>query len=145
MFENISIGGNITTSISDHFPQFCIISDFLHAERSSTNFPQFGRSFKNFNNDEFEKELNNVNWASEFREKNADQCTTLLINTVEHLLDELAPIKRLSKREVGLKQRPWITPGILKKMKERDQFYNKYAKESEPNIKNIIFQVYKKK
>ena len=143
--ENVSTGGNITTSISDHFPQFCIISDFLDAARSSKNSPRFGRSFKHFNKDEFEKELNNVDWVSIFQRKNADDCTSFLVNQVEHLLDELAPMKRLTNREVGLKQRPWITPDILRKMKERDKFYNKYTKEIDPNTKNIIFQVYKKK
>ena len=143
--ENISTGGNITTSISDHFPQFSIISNFLQADRSSTKSVRFGRSFKNFNKDEFEKELKNVDWNAEFYEKNADYCTTILIKKVEYLLDEMAPLKRLTKREIGLKQRPWITPDILRKMKERDKFYNKYAKERDKNAKDIIFQVFKKK
>ena len=57
----------------------------------------------------------------------------------------MAHLKRLTKREIGLKQRPWITPDILRKMKERDKFYNKYAKERDKNAKDIIFQVFKKK
>ena len=45
----------------------------------------------------------------------------------------MAHLKRLTKREIGLKQRPWITPDILRKMKERDKFYNKYANERDKN------------
>ena len=42
---------------------------------------------------------------------------------IDKLLDEMAPVKRLSQKENGLKQRPWITPEILTSMYERDKLY----------------------
>ena len=32
---------------------------------------------------------------------------------IEKLLDEMAPVKKLTKKEISLQQRPWITPDIL--------------------------------
>ena len=57
----------------------------------------------------------------------------------------MAPIKRLTNREIGLKQRPWITREILNLMKERDNFHKNYLSEKDPFNKNIIFSVYKRK
>ena len=57
----------------------------------------------------------------------------------------MAPMKRLSNREIGLKQRPWITYEILKIMKERDKFHKQYARENDPYTKEVIFGVYKSK
>ena len=50
--ETRSTGGNITTSISDHFPQFCILDIF--DQEKKTKQKQYGRSFKIFNDDEFQ-------------------------------------------------------------------------------------------
>lgn len=57
----------------------------------------------------------------------------------------MAPIKRLTKREIGLKQRPWITTDILKSMKERDSIHKRYVKENDEYSKNALFLLYKKK
>ena len=65
-FENTSIGGNITTSISDHFPQFCLISDFFTRTSTANNALRYSRNFKPFNKDEFEIDLITVNWTEIF-------------------------------------------------------------------------------
>ena len=57
----------------------------------------------------------------------------------------MAPYKRLSKREINLKQRPWINHEILEIMNERDNFHKQYIKENDPIRKSIIFRIYKSK
>ena len=50
-----SQGGNITSSISDHYFQFCqtdILGSCKHVER-----PKYSRDFRNFNKHEFKEEL----------------------------------------------------------------------------------------
>ena len=47
-----SIGGNITTSISDHFPQFCNFD--VKAKKQPNKGPKFGRSYKKISDDEFQ-------------------------------------------------------------------------------------------
>ena len=76
-FENLSTGGNITSSISDHFSQFCSIPGFLGASDKPTKFDRFGRSFKNFNQNEFEDEIKSINWIEMFLGKSSDDCTSL--------------------------------------------------------------------
>ena len=50
-------------------------------------------------------------------------------NKITNLLDEMAPIKKLTKKEKGLTERPWITTGILKSMASRDKSYSEFLKE----------------
>ncbi len=63
--ETWSVGGNITTSLSDHFPQFSIL-DILERHIKSRE-KHYGRSYKNYNNDEFKRELEKVNWVELFK------------------------------------------------------------------------------
>ena len=142
---NISNGGNITASISDHFPQFCCISDFFSSSKSHNKYPRFGRSFKHFNNREFQEEMHKVDWDRHFYSKNTDDCTSFFINNFERLLDEMAPVKRLSNKEMGLQQRPWITHEILELMNERDNFHKQYVTENDLDRKAVLFAIYKSK
>ena len=56
------LSGNITTSISDHLPQFIILENFkasdLKTERISTTY----RDFKYFNIDSLKRDLQEINW-----------------------------------------------------------------------------------
>ena len=45
-FENISNGGNITASISDHFAQFCSISNFLFLQKRQKTISDMGETSK---------------------------------------------------------------------------------------------------
>ena len=47
-----STGGNITTTISDHFSQFAALN---LEPKKITNQDRRGRSYRNFNHDEFDK------------------------------------------------------------------------------------------
>ena len=51
-----------------------------------------------------------------------------LYNYICNILDEMAPYKKLTKREVKLKFKPWIDNNILSKIKDRDKFLRKYCK-----------------
>ena len=80
-----------------------------------------------------------------FQNKNTDECLSLFIQKFDRLMDEMAPIKRLTNREIGLKQRPWINREILDLIKDRDKFHKNFLHETDINNKKIIFSVFKKK
>ena len=144
-FENISTGGNITATISDHFPQFCSIPGFFGTPDKPPKVDRFGRSFKNFSHIEFTNEIKSINWTDLFRGKNTNQCISVFVEKIDRLMDEMAPLKKLTKREIGLKQRPWINSEILSLMKERDNIHKSYLRENDICKKNIIFGDYKRK
>ena len=144
-FENISTGGNITATISDHFSQFCSIPGFFGTPEKKPKATRFGRSFKNFSHIEFTNEIRSLNWGDLFRGKNTNECTSIFVDKIDRLMDEMAPLKTLTNREIGLKQRPWINSEILGLMKERDKLHKNYLHETDVYRKNSILGDYKKK
>ena len=135
--ECVSKGGNITCSISDHFLQFSQIDIFDKVKYKDT--PKYARNWRIFNKNEFESELNSVNWSEII---DPDIGTDLSLNRfyykIEKLIDEMAPVKKLSRKEIGLKRSPWITHGILKSMNQRDYLYKKFSLEKDPCIKSTL-------
>ena len=139
----ISKGGNLTSSISDHFPQFSVFDISVHLKQK--NRPKFGRSYKNFHHEEFQEELKRIDWNSSFRNKNVNDQVKILLDKVNDILNVMAPIRKLSKREIKLKQNPWITQGLLKSMRDRDKMYKQFTKETDPVKKHGFFTTYKQK
>ena len=138
-----SNGGNLTSSISDHFLQFTFCDIFDKVEPKVET--KFRRNFKHFKNEEFLEELANIDWFYVNNEANVDKAFSAFYKNVESLLDTMAPFKKQTKREQRLNQRPWITRGILNSMKIRDSLYKKMSKKDiNPQLKSVIFDKYKK-
>ena len=138
-----SKGGNLTSSISDHFPQFAVFDLPIHLKQKDR--PKFGRSYKNFRHDEFQEELNLIDWHSLFLNKNVNDQISILLDKINDILNVMAPIRKLSKRENNLKLNPWITHGLLKSMKDRDKLYKCFTIETDSEKKIGLFNTYKRK
>ena len=99
-----SLERNITSSISDHLTQFCSLD--ISSRQKVFNKNRKGRSFKNFNHDEFKHELSQINWNDLFRNKNCNDKVSIFLEKIDYLLDEMAPVR-------NLKRSPWLTIAIL--------------------------------
>ena len=66
-----SIGGNVTSSISDYFFQFGII-DILQKSGNKREI-KYARDFRNFNKHEFGEELTNFDWSDTIDERNGTE------------------------------------------------------------------------
>ena len=141
--ETQSIGGNITASVSDHFPQFSQINIFDKPLKKSN--VKYGRSFKHFNQNEFATELQNINWSHILNGNSTDESFNKFFLIIEHLLNEMAPLRKLTKKEIGLQKLPWITNGLLISMADRDKTYRLFLKEKNLINKNELFSLYKRK
>ena len=138
-----SSGGNITSSISDHFAQFCQLDIF---EKIPTSTTKFSRDWRNFNRERFAYEVQNINWDDVLSpDSNSNTSLNEFYSSILDLLDDMAPIKRLTKKENGLIERPWITLGISVSMKTRDDSYKDFLNENDNNLKTIKYSTYKQK
>ena len=45
----------------------------------------------------------------------------------------MAPVKKLTKKEIGLQQRPWITPDILAAINELNKLDKGFIEEKSPD------------
>ena len=57
----------------------------------------------------------------------------------------MAPISKLTRKEMNFKRSPWLTIGILKSMKSRDETHNKFLKTKDPLRKETLFRDFKNK
>ena len=129
--------GNLTASISDHFSQFC--SFYISSTNNTSDRPKYGRSYKNFRDDKFQEELSKIDWNSSFKDKSVNDQVKILLDKINDILNVMAPIRKLTKRENRFKLNPWITRGILKSTRDRDKIHKQFTKETDATEKNDIF------
>lgn len=132
-FSNDIISGNLTVGISDHMPQFCIIPTDSQ-KRNSTSKNVFRRNFKNFDPIQFTQEINNMDWTIN-ADDDVNDATQTLLTVTEQLLDQHAPLTRLSNKLLKQRQKPWIDQSILTTIKNKDTIYKKSISEKNPTLK----------
>ena len=118
--------------------------DIFNMASSPKMTEKFSRNWAIFNKREFEDEIGNLHW-NDVTSLNigTNKSVTNFFHKIDRLLDEMAPIKKLTKKEQGLKLSPWITYGIITSMRTRDSLYKKFANESNPTLKKDYFNSYK--
>ena len=119
-----TISGNIVYDISDHLPNFLIINKF---STLSKNVKIVERCYSNFNENDLINEIRSTNWSE-------DLSSSCEVNTVfenyysklSSIIDKHIPLRQLSKKEIKQKSKPWITGGIRRSIKIKNNFYKKY-------------------
>ena len=140
-----SKGGNITSSISDHLLQFSILDIASDFDISTENKAKFSRrNWRIFNKREFDEELKSINWSDIIKQDmDTDTSCASFLGKINFLLDEMAPYKKVTKKEFSLQRKPWITHGLLKSMSIRDKLYKDFASETDENRKKDLHSSYK--
>ena len=103
--------GNILENISyDQLPNFIILeSDPLKQNKK----PIIVRDVKNFDQKAFTKELHDIQLCEQIKSsENSNTAYNIFHKLFLALLNIHAPFKSLSKREINIKQKPWLTTGI---------------------------------
>ena len=72
-----------------------------------------------------------------------EQTEANVYNHVNYLLDEVAPYRKLTKKEIKLKSKPWINREIQFFMNKRDRLLHKYCTERDPLIKESLYNKFK--
>ena len=136
------ISGNITISISDHLAQFLIIP--LKYDKISEKHNLFRRDMKNFVKDEFIRDLTDANLNNiVINQPNLNEAFNNFEDKINIVINKHMPLKKLTKRDLKQKLKPWITKGILISMKRRDKLYKKYINCKNILFKNVYFENYK--
>ena len=123
---DVPISGNLIDRISDHFPNFVIIENEGAMVKPDTN--QYKRSMVNFNPTTFTTELTTNFAKTNYEMQNANELGKNIIDTFTNTLDSLAPMRKMSKKEVKNNQKPWLTKGILNSMKIKTKWLKKFIK-----------------
>ena len=143
MSTNI-ISGNLTTSISDHLPQFFVYPNFNknYIPRKHNIYRRFT---KNYDKVSFFNDFQNTDWNNIVNDNNDitnDSFDSFFIN-FNKLLDKHIPLKKLSNKGFKRKFKPWITNGILKSLKKRSDLHSRYLRAKDIHNKQLLFDRFK--
>ena len=140
IFSNMAvpniISGNLTASTSDHLPQFLVAPNiFFNVSYPKSN--NYERDWSRFDQENFVLAYLSVEWDNVLisPNKNTEKSYKTFLEKFKSLLDTYAPLKKLSKNKLKLKDQPWITPRLQKSISIKNQFLSKFIKLKDPNKK----------
>ena len=137
------ISGNITTTISDYLPQFSFVPNVLSnpsCQNSNINERNWSKFVQqNFCLDYFDKDWSDL---LQLDQQDVNLAINSLLDNMNSILDEHAPLKRVNKYKLKFKSKPWITPAIQKSISVKNNslkiFINsKIQKQRKSFMKNI--------
>ena len=125
--DNI-VSGNILLTLSEHFSQFLSITR-EKVDLKKVNIYQ--RDYFNFSNDSF-RDVSIQNW-NYYHDNVHDSFSDFYIK-LEGSVNRHAPLKKLSLKEIKIKNKPWLSQVIVKMIKIRNKVFAR--KKRQPNNEN---------
>ena len=127
--ESEIISGNIHLTLSDHFAQFVSVNRGL-IDYKSLNI--YKRDYSKFSTSSFRDDVEIQNWN--FSYNNVHDSFKDFYNKIDGAVNRHAPLKKLTPKEIKLQNKPWLTPDILKMIKNRNKAFER--KKRQPNNEN---------
>ena len=148
IFSNIisleAIFGNLTSTISDHLPQFMIVPNvFSNPPSNKANI--FERDWSNFDQENFILDYFSTDWdvALKLDEQNVNYSTESFLNKINSLLSNYVPLKKINKYKLKFRSKPWITTGLQKSISVKNKFLTNFIKKKDPAKKAELHLQYK--
>ena len=141
-FENCT-SGNFTFSISDHLAQFLIVPLDENKPPKVHNIKI--RDTKHYCHEELVADIINVDWNTTLDSEKADPKHSFqrFNDKVNTILDKHMPWRKMSRKEMRVQAKPWLTTGILNSIKRRDKLLGKYINAKDPTRRETLRNEYK--
>ena len=130
-----SVSGNLTTSISDHLPQFIILEIFKKLCDITSKVKFTYKNFENLVEKCFSEELKSIDWSLTTENNNLDLCFRTVFHLFNKTLDKHTPPKQGIRMDKKVEQKLWVTKGVQTSMKQRDKLYKGDIKEKDSQKK----------
>ena len=127
----ISQSGTIPAYLSDHQPVY-LIKKKGRDSRSKISFQ--GRSYRNFNEEEFKGTLRNKEWRDIIDMSTLESAWNSLYMEIKKELDLICPIRKYTVR--GRKPK-WLDNDLIERIKDRDYFCRKAKRTHDEDDWNI--------
>jgi len=120
--DNNFLSGNIVSDLTDHFTQFCIFS-------SSTKIIQTAkvvtRDYSKFSNSKFLHDISLINWNLVLPDSNNDvnNLFSMFYNKLNKIVNKHAPFIALSRRKAKQMAKPWISKGLKKSIRIKNELF----------------------
>ena len=124
--ESDTISGNILSQISDHFPQFLIMKNVTIDYRNVTLFQH---DYSKFSEQAFVNSFNKLSWDDiNDVNLNINNKFDKFYEKVHHTVIEHVPLKKVNKKQLKLRLKPWVNSHIQKLIKHREKLLRKLRK-----------------
>ena len=119
-----SFNGILLSDISDHFPIFCI-NITTCVIRTDAEFKQ-QREYKTKNIADFSEKMRLTNWQTVLNTIEPQLAYSSFQNIFMQCYESCFPIKRM--KSVYKSRKPWLSNGLIKSIKTKNQLYVKYLR-----------------
>ena len=138
------ISGNITTTISDYLPQCSFVPNVL-SNPSCQNSDIYERNWSKFVQQNFFLDYFDKDWSDllQLDQQDVNLAINSLLDNMNSILDEHAPLKRVNKYKLKFKSKPWITPAIQKSIIVNNNLLKIFINSKDPETKKIFHEKYK--
>ena len=124
--DHYTISGNILSDITDHLPNFLIIDKLS----CNTYKPViYRRDFSNYNEENLLEEVKSINWEDVLP---VTDDVNLIFDSfhqkISNVINNHFPIRRLTRREIKIRAKPWITKGLKVSIAIKNRLYKSYIK-----------------
>ena len=135
IFSNVidpDIISNLTATISDHLPQFTVISNM------------FGNIL--FDQENLILDYFSVDWEDLLKidEIKVDNSTKIYLGKINMLLNTYVTLKKINKYKLKFKSKPWITFGLQKSISVKNKLLSNFINKKDPVLKEEFHTEYKR-
>ena len=119
--------GILVLAASHHLPTFCVIKGNAHKK----TYPRkIVKDMKNFNVEGFCEDVSNK-LASMLKKSDDDPNVDMinLLNIITETANKYAAFKTLSRKQMKLKAKPWLTKGLLNSITTKNKLFQQCYKQ----------------
>ena len=124
------VSGNILFEISDHLPNFVLLTGHKRQDTKLTKC----RIFSEKNTAKFRQEIANTDWTDVTNCRGANDSYNLFLSKYTSAFNVSFPMQTLTKKQQ--KNKPWISKGLLISIRHKTRLYKKYL--NRPNDHNKL-------
>ena len=130
LIEN-TISGNLTATIYDHLSQFIILPNiFSNPPSNKSNI--YERDWSNFLQENYILDYFFVDWNSLINNnKDVNLSFNNFFKRINAILDNYAPLRKVTKRKLRFRSKPWITLGLQKSISIKNSLFAKFIKSND--------------
>ena len=127
------ISGNVLLNLSDHFAQMVSVN---REQIDTKKINMYQRDYSKFSSESFRDDVSIQNWC--YSHDNVNDSFNDFYIKLEASVDRHAPFKKLTPKEIKIKNKPWLSTEILKLIKIRNKiFARKKRKPENDNCKQL--------
>ena len=137
--ENNIVSGNIVSDTTDHFSQMCILTS--HCKPFFPNNKTKVRDYSTFNAKSFIDDLQNINWNNICKHTDANQSFSRFYKCVNKTINKHAPLRSISNRKQKFLAKPWLTAGLRKSIRVKNNLFYTSDWDKYKFYRNIIISL----